>query len=156
MKTVTAHVKNNNIVTIICPACNTVKHASTKNLRHPKNSVKIRCHCNEVFQVKVNFRRHFRKKISIPGNYLITDPNGAGGGVIHIRNISRGGIGFTVSGVHSITKDSTLNLEFQLNDKKMTQMKKNAIVRSVQGNSIGCEFADQEKLEKELGFFLQF
>ena len=75
--------------------------------------------------------------------------------MIHIRNISRGGIGFTVSGIHSLEPGLPLILDFTLNDKKMTRLRKQALVRTVNGNYIGCQFPENDPVEKALGFYLQ-
>lgn len=103
--------------------------------------------------MELDFRRHYRKQDNLTGYYAVT--NGIGGGVIHIHNISRGGMGFTVSGIHAIHLGHLIELTFELNDKKRTRLKKNAIVRSVNANRIGCEFLDETPLEKALGFYLQ-
>jgi len=91
----------------------------------------------------------------LPGTYVILSEGGIGGGIIHINNISRGGVGFSVSGLHRIEKDQVLQVEFQLNDKKKTTLKKRVLVKSVQQNAIGCQFKDTIEMERALGFFLQ-
>ena len=115
----------------------------------------IRCRCQQVFTVLLDFRRHYRKQTSLPGTYEILSEGGVGGGIIHINNISRGGVGFTVSGMHRIEKDQVLHLEFQLNDKKKTALKKRVQVKSVLQNAIGCQFVGADPMERALGFFLQ-
>lgn len=156
MQTVTAHVHPNKSAAIVCPACNKVKYIAANKLKGHRHVLRVRCRCEEVFNVKINFRKHFRKQISLPGTYVITNPPGAGGGVNHIRNISRGGLGFSVSGRNPLQKDQIIDLTFTLNDKKMTQIRKRAKVRSVKNNLIGCQFDEKDELGKELGFFLQF
>ena len=84
----------------------------------------VRCRCQHAFTVLLDFRRHYRKQTSLPGTYEIPSEGGVGGGIIHINNISRGGVGFTVSGLHRIEKDQELQIEFQLNDKNKTVLKK--------------------------------
>ena len=144
-----------NTATINCPGCKTVTQFSAVQYRKKKHFLKIRCKCNTVFTVQLDFRCQYRKQISLPGTYSIVDPPRAGGGVIHIRNISRSGIGFTVSGKHNIRKNQTLHLEFRLNDKNMTKLIKQAKIQSVSSNYIGCQFIEQDILEKALGFYLR-
>ena len=153
--TTTVHVRENNTATLICPACGAVKHITADTFQKNRHTVSVRCRCQHIFNVLLDFRRHFRKQISLPGTYLIAGKGAGGGGVIHIHNISRGGLGFTVSGMHRIEEGNELQLEFQLNDKKKTPLKKQAIVRSVRINAIGCQFKDSGELDKALGFFLQ-
>lgn len=152
---VTVHVRDNNAATLICPACNTVKHIAVSKFQHSRHTLSVRCRCQHVFNVLLDFRRHFRKQISLPGTYIITSEGGVGGGLIHINNISRGGLGFTVSGLHRIEQGQEILLEFQLNDRKKTALRKQAVVRSVRQNAIGCQFKESTELDKALGFFLQ-
>ncbi len=149
------HVRDNNTATLVCPACGLVRHVSAEKLLLARHTISIRCRCQHVFSVLFDFRRHFRKQTSLPGTYIVTSEGGLGGGIIHINNISRGGLGFTVSGLHRIEMGQELMIEFQLNDRKRTQLKKQAIVKSVEQNTIGCQFKDRTELERDLGFFLQ-
>jgi hypothetical protein len=155
MKEVKTFVRNNNTATVICPACNRARNISAEPYRNKKHAIRVRCSCGELFTLRLDFRRHYRKLTNLPGTYSITTPGKAGGGVIHIRNISRGGIGFTVSGRHNIEKDLHIVLTFQLNDRKQTKLRKEGIIRSVKGNYIGCQFPPNDPVEKALGFYLQ-
>ena len=154
-KRVTVHVRENNAATLICPACGMVKHVVADKFQDNRHTVSVRCHCQHVFNVLLDFRRYFRKQISLSGTYIITSEGGVGGGVIHINNISRGGLGFTISGLHRIEEGQEMLLEFQLNDRKKTILKKPAVVRSVRQNAVGCQFKDNAELDRDLGFFLQ-
>ena len=152
---VTVHVRDNNTATLICPACGTIKHLSAGKFQHSRHTMAVRCRCQHVFNVLLDFRRYFRKQISLPGTYIITSDGGVGGGVIHIHNISRGGLGFTVSGLHRIEEGQEVLLEFQLNDRKKSALRKPAMVKSVCQNAVGCQFKDNAELDRDLGFFLQ-
>lgn len=155
MTNVKVYVRDNNTATLICPACGAIKHTNTDAFRHSRHTITVRCRCREMFNILLDFRRHYRKQISLPGTYEITSQGGIGGGIIHIRNISKGGLGFTVSGLHRIDKGQELLLEFQLNDKMKTVLKKMALVKSVQQNNIGCQFMENVEIDKALGFYLQ-
>jgi PilZ domain len=154
MTDIKVYVHPDNTATVICPACNTAKKASVAPYRLKKHSLKIRCLCNTSFKVRLDFRQHYRKQTSLPGNYLIIDPPGTGGGVMHICNISRSGIGFTVSGRHKLQENQTVQLEFRLDDKKQTKLAKQVYIRSVDNNYVGCHFIDQDLIGKALGFYL--
>ena len=156
MANVKAFVHPNNTATIICPACNLAKQVSVKAYRHKKHRIKIRCICKSVFVVQLDFRRHYRKKTQLTGTYRIINPTAGGGGIIHIRNLSQSGLGFTVSGIHKIQIDQSLLLEFQLNDKHQTTLTKKAHVRYIDQNYIGCQFMNQDSIEKALGFYLRY
>jgi hypothetical protein len=155
MAEIKVHIRENNTATFICPSCGAVKHFEAGRFRHQRHSFSVRCRCQQVFSVQLDFRRYYRKQTNLNGTYEILSEGGVGGGIIHISNVSRGGIGFTVSGLHRIEKDQLIQVEFQLNDKKKTVLKKQAVVKSVHQNSIGCQFKCNADLDKALGFFLQ-
>ncbi|MGD9948296.1 MAG: PilZ domain-containing protein [Desulfobulbus sp.] len=155
MADVKVYVRENNTATMVCPSCQAVKHFDAERYRHQRHTFSVRCRCQHVFSVLLDFRRNYRKQTSLHGTYEIISKDGVGGGIIHINNISRGGLGFSVSGIHRIEKDQLLQVEFQLNDKNKTVLKKQAVVRAVHQNSVGCEFKCNADLDKALGFFLQ-
>jgi len=154
MADVKIYVRDNNTATLVCPSCQAVKHFEAGRYRHQRHTFSVRCRCQNLFSVQLDFRRNYRKPTSLDGTYAVIR-GGGGGGLIHISNISRGGIGFTVSGIHNIETGQLLQIEFQLNDKKKTVLQKQAVVRRVRQNSIGCEFNYNANQDKALGFFLQ-
>lgn len=155
MKTIPVHVRGNNAATLACPFCGVIKHFSAAQFRSARHTVTVRCRCQETFSVLLDFRRNYRKQTNLPGTYEVVSEGGMGGGIIQINNISRSGVGFTVSGLHRIEKDQELRIEFQLNDKNKTVLKKQALVKSVRQNAVGCEFKSNTEMDKALGFFLQ-
>lgn len=79
-----------------------------------------------------------------------------GGGKAKILNISLNGACFEVSGIHKIQIGQTGWVDFTLDDRKATHLKRDFIIRAVVGNAIGCEFKKSQAFEKELGFYLRF
>ena len=151
-----AYVRENNTTTLTCPACGFIKHIDAEKLRLCKHMMTVRCRCQHVFKVSLEFRRHYRKQVCLTGSFEATSKNGIERGPITIHNISRGGLGFTVSDLHRIQKDQEVLLEFQLDDKKKTILKKRVTIKAVQQNGlIGCQFIDQADLDRDLGFFLR-
>ncbi len=150
-----SYINSDDNATVICPACNTAKHISAAPYRHKRHVIRIRCRCGERFELNLDFRRHYRKPVNLPGTYTITTPKIVGGGIIHIHNISKSGIGFTLSGQHHLKTGLNITLEFNLKDKNMTRIRKDATVRAMQDNYIGCEFFTNTPYDKALGFYLQ-
>jgi len=155
MSDLKSFVRPDNTATIICPACNVAKQVSVEAYRHKNHSLNIRCKCNTKFTVYLDFRKHYRKQTDLPGTYRVIDPPGEGSGDINICNISQGGIGFTVSGLHEIKKGQIVQLEFHLDDKNKTKLVKQARICSIENNRIGCKFINQALIEKALGFYLR-
>ncbi len=80
---------------------------------------------------------------------------GGGGGSASIHNVSRGGLGFTVSGTHNIQIGQKALIDFVLDNHKSTRLSKEVEIKAVKDNYIGCEFISHQPFEKELGFYLQ-
>ncbi len=115
----------------------------------------VRCRCGHVYNVLLDFRRHFRNPPAWPG------PTSAGtrqdrAAARSASSTSRAAASVSsVSGRHRIEPGQKLQVEFQLTDRNRTVIKKQAVVRTVQENTVGCEFLCAGELDKALGFFLQ-
>ena len=72
------HVGDNNTATLICPACGAVKHFAADRYRHSRHTISVRCRCQQVFSLLLDFRRHYRKQTSLPGTYEILSEGGVG------------------------------------------------------------------------------
>ncbi len=155
MKTIKVFVRPDNTATIICPRCNAVKKISVVPFRNKKHLLRMRCRCDERFTVQLDFRKSYRKSTSLPGTFRVIQPKNGEGGIIHIQNLSLGGIGFTVSGIHHIEKGQILQLAFTLNDRHQSAVNKQAKVCTVKKNAIGCQFLEKQPMEKALGFYLR-
>jgi hypothetical protein len=155
MTEVKAHVRDDNTATLSCPACGTSKQITAEQFRHGRHTISVRCRCQQVFSVLLDFRRHYHKQVKLVGTYEHIGLGATGGGIIHIDNISMGGVGCVISGLHQIAEGQELLLEFQLDDKKKTMLKKRVIVQSVRHDTVGCVFKDPTDIEKALGFYLR-
>jgi hypothetical protein len=154
MAIVKSYVRYDDTATLVCPGCTTARNVSVGKLRHANHKIKYTCpSCQQTSEVLFDFRRHYRKPVNLTGAYEIISEGGIGFGLMHINNISRSGISFTVAGKHRIEEGQELWLEFELDDKKKTLLQREAIVKSVRQDTIGCELKAQLE-EKELGFYL--
>ncbi|MBU0946900.1 MAG: PilZ domain-containing protein [Bacteroidetes bacterium] len=150
-----AFVKDNDMASIRCPKCEIVKDIDVGKFRNNKHTLKTRCRCGYVFAIALEFRKHYRKPTNLEGIYTLTGPPSNGGGRMQIQNISRSGVGFTISGLHNIHVGQKASLSFTLDNKKQTKIVKEVIIRTIRENAIGCEFLDQGDLGKDLGFYLR-
>ncbi len=146
-------VKKNNLATIKCPQCGLVKKLSVDNYRQNRKPLKIRCTCDHVFTILLEFRRYFRKKVTLAGTYTLKPP-ADGAGIMTVINLSRNGIGFTVSGIHAIEAGQKAQIKFTLDNPKQTVLEKEVKIIAVNDNLIGCAFLDDLQFEKDLGFYL--
>jgi len=155
MEEVKTFVCGDDTATFICPSCKKTRKVSAAPFRGKKNAIKVRCGCGTAFILKLNFRHHYRKETNLSGTYTIATPGEVGGGPIIIHNISWEGIGFTCTAPHHLERLMTVHLDFTLDDKKKTRLKKEATIRLIEKNYIGCQFVDTAAEEKALGFYLR-
>ncbi|MEA3469396.1 MAG: PilZ domain-containing protein [Thermodesulfobacteriota bacterium] len=155
MKIQKSFVKTNDTASIRCPECSLVKNIAVSKFRNGRHTLKTRCSCGITFMVALDFRRHYRKPINRIGMYALIGSPARGGGQMQVHNISRSGVGFSISGQHNINIGQKALINFKLNDKNQTELTKKVLIRSIQDNSIGCEFINQKQINKNLGSFLQ-
>ena len=146
-------VPENGLAPITCPNCGITKQVPVADYCGKKNTLKIRCRCLQTFTVELEFRQSHRKRTELHGFYEILADNG--GGRAAIKDLSKNGMGFLVSGVHNVRVGQKIEVNFALDDQKNTPLKKMAVVRSVHQNRIGCEFRKDQAFEKDLGFYLR-
>lgn len=145
-------VSEDGMATISCAFCNLTRRVPVAAYRGKRHTLKTRCTCGQIFTVNLEFRQQHRKHTQLKGIYQILDDTGGGSAVI--RDLSRNGIGFTVAGIHNIQVGQNISIDFVLDNPKQTELKKQAVVRSVNKNLIGCEFRREQAFEKDLGFYL--
>jgi hypothetical protein len=147
-------VRDDGHAAIVCPNCQKVRNISVRNFSKRKTSLKVQCSCKQVFKVKLDYRQSYRKPTSLVGTYHLDAPS-TGANVAIIKNLSFDGICLELGGIHPIQTGQRGYVDFTLDDKKRTQIKKEFLVQSVSGNKVGCKFKKDQAFDKELGFYLR-
>ena len=140
---------------ITCMVCSKVDEISVKNFPLRKINLKVKCSCSHLYKVILDYRQSFRKSTNLMGTYTIHQP-GIYERIAVIRNISLGGICLEVEDGHKIRSGHQGFIDFILDDKKKTHIRKEFSVRTVAGKNIGCKFKNSALYEKELGFYLLY
>ena len=73
-----------------------------------------------------------------------------------IINLSLEGACFEVTGTHRLAIGQKGTINFTLDDRKATRLKRDFAIRMVHGSKIGIEFKKAQAFQKELGFYLRF
>lgn len=167
-------VKPDDTAAITCPACQLTKTIAVGKFRPTRHTIAVRCTCGHSFPVALDFRRHYRKKTTLPGIYdtktsefdakrwkkarltgiYTLQAPATGDGHMQVTNISCGGLQFVTPSDHAIEVGQKARVAFTLDDAHQTEIIKNVIIQSVNGHVIGCRFAEGEVLEQRLGFYL--
>ena len=146
-------VPDDGLASITCPNCGITRQVPVADYCGKRNSIRVRCRCKQTFKVELEFRQFHRKPTNLNGYYEVLSEKG--GGRAAIKDLSSNGMGFMVSGVHNVRVGQKIQVNFALDDKNNTPLKKLAVVRSVYQNRIGCEFKKDQAFEKDLGFYLR-
>jgi len=148
-------ITDNNTATFVCPEC---KKWKTKDVSRYKNTetsvrVKIKCPCGHSYDVILERRKSIRKNLNLPGkfnNYKNSESVN-----VTVTDISQTGLRIKLDFPQDFAPGDKLNLEFILDDKQRSLVKKKVVVRSVKGLSVGAEFFSAEHYDK-LGSYLLF
>jgi hypothetical protein len=146
-------VPDDGLAAITCPKCGITRRVPVGDYRGRRHAIKVRCRCKQTFSIELEFRQFHRKSTHLSGFYEIISAKS--GGRATIKDLSRNGMGLLISGVHNVGVGQKILVNFALDDKNNTQLKKTAVVRSVNQNRIGCEFKKDQAFEKSLGFYLR-
>ncbi len=157
------HVNADNLAAIKCPHCQSMKLISVHKFKGVKHSLKIKCTCNNSFSVALDFRERYRKSTNIDAKYVKLDkdikkidkqaqPNLKS----KVADLSLSGLALTIIGSHNLQVSDELIVEFTLDDRAHTHMKRRAIVRVIGQGFVGCQFdkVDSPAYDKALGFYL--
>ena len=146
-------VREDGTTVVKCPYCAHARTVSVQKFKDKKKFLNIKCRCNKSYTVSLEFRKLYRKSTNLKGSYInITLGNEPG--IMTVKDVSMGGIGFEVTGKNRIAKDHELLVTFTLDDAHSSVIKKQVVVRIVNGNFVGCEFIHAHEYDKALGFYM--
>ena len=149
----TFYVNDTNHATIICPKCNVTKVKDVTNFKSTQKRMKAKCKCGEIFRFTIDFRKNYRKKVRLSGEYIIKE-NGKKGEII-VQDLSMSGIRFANLGAHLISPGDMLEVKFQLDNQTKSEIYKLATVIWVKDNIVGAQFSELKSFESNLGFYLK-
>jgi hypothetical protein len=138
------YVRQDNSAVFNCPHCDRQKAIPVDSLRGHKHKVKVKCSCNEIFTVNLEYRQRVRKKVFLRGTYINHSQMDRSGD-LHIQNISVGGLEFTSRNVQDFKVGDELTIKFNLDDEYQSEISKDVIIREVRQRSVGCKFETSDE-----------
>jgi len=72
-----------------------------------------------------------------------------------VKDLSRSGCRIKINSAFPFSVDDVIQVEFSLDDKDRAFISKQAVIRSINGPSLGLEFTEIEKYDK-IGQYLMF
>jgi predicted RNA-binding Zn-ribbon protein involved in translation (DUF1610 family) len=150
-----AFIAKDNTATFVCPECQKSKTADVSKYKHIEKAVRVKfkCPCGHSYSVLLERRKHIRKHLNLSGMFI--NKRNSKKGNITITDLSRSGLRLKLNFSQDLKPGDKLDLEFTLDDKVRSLVKKEVVVRSVNDLSVGVEFIHSEHFDK-LGPYLLF
>jgi len=153
-------VSNDDTITFKCPKCNeprTVDVSGYKNLEKTEK-VKVKCACQNIYFALVEKRKPFKKITNFPGTFthIISDIPKAKGTMV-VTDVSRTGLRIKLNSKKDFFIDDKLIVEFHLDDKNRSLIKKECIVKKIFGLEFGIEFTSVHPSDpsgRAIGFYM--
>lgn len=147
------YVGQDGVAVIKCPKCEAGKTVKVDSFKGPKHILKVKCRCQHLFQVNLEFRRLYRKMSSFLGKYtLLPEKNYQRS--MTVVNISKEGFGLRIAGEHRLKVGQQIQISFNLDDKQHSLIDRQVVVRLVKDNYAGCELIGNTSHDKALGFYM--
>ncbi len=135
---------------VACSKCGKSRELNFSGKEVPHASL-VTCGCGNKFIVTFEKRQYYRKQLDAAGTCFVEGgpPEGT---PVRMKDISFGGVHFTVPGGHSFELNQNLGLVFRL---KGETVRLNVSVRNTGGENVRAETtAMDEHSRKIIGFYL--
>ncbi len=153
-------ISNDNTVTFKCPKCNipkTVNISEYKNLDKAER-VKVKCSCGNSYRVLIEKRKQYRKKTNFPGTFIHFVSNiPRNKGMMIVTDVSRTGLKIKLHEKQDFIVGDRIIVEFHLDDKNRSLIKKECIIKKLFDLEYGIEFVSvhtSDPNDRALGFYM--
>jgi hypothetical protein len=153
-KIINAFVNKENYTAFTCPYCQKTHRISVSKQKGIKHRLLARCTCNERFELHLNFRQFYRKKVKLIGEVQNVSTGSKKWHAMTVVDLSMSGLKFTMFGPKGIKKGDRLHIRFTLDDQQGYIIDKEARIMDITNDHYGCEFLNLAYEEKELGYYL--
>ncbi len=149
-----------NTASFICPKCHITKEADVTKYKNIATSVtlNVKCSCGNEYSVTLERRKHYRRETNIQGKFGFFSLVGEDQrGAMTVVDISKGGLKFKMATHPIFNKGDILEVEFILDNKEKTPIKKQVFVRNVRESFVNvefCSFNADDTGDKAIGYYL--
>ena len=152
-----AFITRDNTAIFACSACNRQHIVDvTEYLDLPeKTKIKITCKCGHSWSVLLEKRRFYRKEVKFPGRYTYrTEGKPTFEGNMTVADISRRGLKVILHEKREFKAGDWLEVEFRLDNKPRTRVKRMTIIKNAFGLNLGLAFPDHKHEDPDIGFYM--
>jgi hypothetical protein len=140
------YVDEKNQTKIVCKKCGLSKIIDVNKFRDTHKKMKAKCKCGEAFRLTLDFRRHYRKNVQLPGECFI-QKKGERDDIL-IIDVSMSGINFTTFKPHNFSIDDTVELSFAFDNPMRTKVRELVKIKRIAGRNIGAEYINQSRMKR--------
>jgi hypothetical protein len=143
------------MVYLNCPFCGDVSVGRADSFANIPQPVQLTCICGNKYEIQIEFRKSFRKRIMLEGFYSRISPPGSFEKMA-VTDISMGGCRFLPSNRHLLKNGDQIKVVFNLDNTNRTRISKEAIICNITEQSAGCKFAvTGNGYDPDIGFYLR-
>jgi hypothetical protein len=149
-------LSESNTVVLACSVCNRQKVVDmTPYLAQPSTSkLKAKCRCGNSWTLNLEKRRYTRKLTNLPGDYVILHDGKPGdSGHLLVVDISLKGLKLKLNRKKDLKIGDWLEVDFQLDNKPQTYIKRMVQVKSVDFPFVGTAFKTSNRPDPDIGFY---
>ena len=146
-------VREDGTTVLKCPYCRHTRTVSVQKIKDKKKVIKIKCSCEKPYTVSLELRKMYRRNTNLKGRYVNLSLNNETGLMV-VKDVSMGGIGFDAVGANRIEKEHELEVAFTLDDTHSSVIKKQVVIKMTRDKFVGCEYAQPLEYDNTLGLYL--
>jgi hypothetical protein len=160
MNDIKVFITSDGQATFVCPECERSRTVAVEgNAKLARAArVRVKCPCGHQYPVTLERRQFFRKAVNLSGSFFQT-VNGrhVDRGEMAVLDLSRTGMRIRLRENRPLRIGDTLLVEFHLDDRQHSLIRKESIVRRIDGSDLGTEFAGPAVTDantRAIGFYL--
>ena len=141
--------------TFSCPSCSEVRFRNVDQFMQKATAVRVKCKCScgHEYIAELERRRFVRKLLELSGIYR--EIGGERQGLVTVMDISRSGLRMHLNVNPGLPEGARIEVEFRLDDRERSLIRREGLVRYACGLDIGIEFDSFDHYDK-LGPYLAF
>lgn len=152
--TVKVFFSPNNMAQFKCPKCGDTKAVNVSKYISSNNDPKLKCicKCGHIYTAVLERRKEGRKLLNLEGNYVLLKSNKRGKMIV--KNLSPTGILIMLDGLYELEPIHKILLEFALDNKEKTFIRKEAVIVQTKKNYVHAKF-DSKELDSKIDIYLR-
>jgi hypothetical protein len=148
------YVNDKHEAIIVCEKCGKWREKEVSSFINTNRLLRVKCACENIFNVFLEVRSCYRKKTDIKGVYIKKGERKEE--IIFIEDISQKGVRLRTKYRHNIQVGDVLNIRCSLDNERHAEISKHVLVKYIKDCLIGTQFcaSDMYSYKKEIGSYL--